>query len=87
MFADGYSIFVLLLFDVTALNNVNVPTFPANIKDIKINFPLIFKPCVIPVDAPTVANADTVSNSKSETGISGTESTNKNNPIKSIPIE
>ena len=82
IFADGYSIFVLFFFDVTALNNVNVPTFPANIRKININLPQTFKSGVIPVETPTVANADTVSKSRFETEIFGADKDRKNKILK-----
>ena len=41
---------------------VNGPTLPKNIVTVMTNRPAVDSPCVIPVDKPTVPNADTISN-------------------------
>lgn len=60
----------------------STPTLPTNMLAVKINFPisLIFE--VIPVDTPTVANAEISSNNKLINGILGSERVNKKVAIK-----
>lgn len=62
MWASGYRYFKFEIFFVRTYAKVSVPIRPTNILSIMISFPLVLNKGVIPVDSPTVANADTSSN-------------------------
>ena len=57
--------FLAILIDNIAVNIVNDPTLPKNIKIIIMNLPTTFKLGLPPILSPTVAYADITSNTHS----------------------
>lgn len=76
--ASGYLnefVFTLLL---NANANVSVPTRPMNIEKIIMIFPSVDKSPVMPIEIPTVANAETCSNTIFKISLSDSVSESKN---------
>ena len=61
----------------SAITKVNGPMRPRNIKNIISNLPKIVNCGVMPVDNPTVPNAETVSNNRSRYGFRSTDKSTK----------
>ena len=64
----GYSIVSLCAFFPAAVRIVSGPTLPINIRKISISCPTTLNCAVIPVESPTVAKAETVSNAIGKNG-------------------
>ena len=64
---------------------VNVPSLPPNIAAISSHFPKVATELVIPVESPTVLNADAVSKSSDKNGSVGFNRQRINVIVKTIP--
>ena len=64
----GYSTVSLCSFLPAAVRMVSGPTLPINIKKINISLPAMLNCAVMPVESPTVAKAETVSNAIGKNG-------------------
>ena len=64
----GYSAVSLCSFLPAAVRIVSGPTLPINIRKINISLPATLNCAVIPVESPTVAKAETVSNAIGKNG-------------------
>ena len=70
-----YAFVITLLLNANPI--VSVPILPTNIVSIKIYLDVSVKPAVIPVDKPTVPNADTSSNNIRIIAVSGSRIASK----------
>lgn len=72
---------------MTLVRNDNIPILPVNIVKIITNFPNVDRSVVIPVDSPTVPNAETTSNKiETKPNFSVIESKNVEIKIRKIDV-